>query len=106
MLGARTYPVNRRDQLRIAVNVGKSLTLRRQLSHVHNARYQFGSYKGRKMLFLGLGTGLGSTLIGDGIVEPMELGHLPFKKNTYEDYLGEDSFAWASPSRSAMSQTS
>jgi polyphosphate glucokinase len=47
-----------------------------------------GSYKGGKMLFLGLGTGLGSTLIVDGIVEPMELGHLPYKKSTYEDYVG------------------
>jgi polyphosphate glucokinase len=40
------------------------------------------------MLFLGLGTGLGSTLIADGILEPMELGHLPYKKGTYEDYVG------------------
>jgi polyphosphate glucokinase len=48
-----------------------------------------GSYKGGKMLFLGLGTGLGSTLIVDGIVEPMELGHLPYKKQTYEDYVGQ-----------------
>ncbi len=47
-----------------------------------------GSYKGGKMLFLGLGTGLGSTMIVDGIVEPMELGHLPYKKGTYEDYVG------------------
>ena len=47
-----------------------------------------GSYEGGKMLFLGLGTGLGSTLIVDGMVEPMELGHLPYKKGTYEDYVG------------------
>jgi hypothetical protein len=40
------------------------------------------------MLFLGLGTGLGSALIVDGIVEPMELGHLPYKKATFEDYVG------------------
>ena len=40
------------------------------------------------MLFLGLGTGLGSALIVDGIVEPMELGHLPYKKGTYESYVG------------------
>jgi len=40
------------------------------------------------MLFLGLGTGLGSTLIVDGIVEPMELAHLPYRKATYEDYVG------------------
>jgi polyphosphate glucokinase len=48
-----------------------------------------GSYQGGKMLFLGLGTGLGSTMIVDGIVEPMELGHLPYKKRTYEDYVGQ-----------------
>jgi polyphosphate glucokinase len=47
-----------------------------------------GSYKGGKMLFLGLGTGLGSAMIVDGIVEPMELGHLPYKKGIYEDYVG------------------
>jgi len=53
------------------------------------AMQALGSYKGGKMLFLGLGTGLGSTMIVDGIVEPMELGHLPYKKHTYEDYVGE-----------------
>jgi polyphosphate glucokinase len=47
-----------------------------------------GSYRGGKMLFLGLGTGLGSAMIVDGIVEPMELGHLTYKKKTYEDYVG------------------
>jgi polyphosphate glucokinase len=52
------------------------------------AMQALGSYKGGKMLFLGLGTGLGSALILDGIVEPMELGHLPYKKGTYEDYVG------------------
>jgi polyphosphate glucokinase len=41
------------------------------------------------MLFLGLGTGFGSALIADGHVEPMEIGHLPFKKRTFEDYLGD-----------------
>jgi len=56
---------------------------------VNDAAMQaLGSYKGGKMLFLGLGTGLGSTLIADGVVEPMELGHLPYKKRTYEDYVG------------------
>ena len=40
------------------------------------------------MLFLGLGTGLGSALIVDGILEPMELGHLPYRKGTFEDYVG------------------
>ena len=56
---------------------------------VNDAAMQaLGGYRGGKMLFLGLGTGLGSTLIVDGIVEPMELGHLPYKKATYEDYVG------------------
>jgi polyphosphate glucokinase len=52
------------------------------------AMQALGSYKRGKMLFLGLGTGLGSALIVDGIVEPMELGHLPYKKATFEDYVG------------------
>jgi polyphosphate glucokinase len=52
------------------------------------AMQALGSYRGRKMLFLGLGTGLGSTMIVDGIVQPMELAHLPYKKRTYEDYVG------------------
>jgi polyphosphate glucokinase len=52
------------------------------------AMQALGSYRGGKMLFLGLGTGLGSALIVDRIVEPMELGHLPYKKGTYEDYVG------------------
>ena len=49
---------------------------------------RWGATRAGTMLFLGLGTGLGSTLIVDGIVEPMELGHLPYKKGTYEDYVG------------------
>ncbi len=53
------------------------------------AMQALGSYEGGKMLFLGLGTGLGSALVVDGIVEPMELGHLPFGKKTFEDYVGE-----------------
>ncbi len=52
------------------------------------AMQALGSYQGGKMLFLGLGTGLGSTLIVDGIVEPMELAHLPYRESTYEDYVG------------------
>jgi polyphosphate glucokinase len=48
-----------------------------------------GSYEGGRMLFLGLGTGLGSALIADGVVEPLELGHLPFKKKTFEDYVSD-----------------
>src|SRR5260370_20034510 len=53
------------------------------------AMQALGSYKGGRMLFLGLGTGLGSALIVDGILEPMELAHLRYKKGrTYEDYVG------------------
>ena len=49
-----------------------------------------GSYAGGRMLFLGLGTGMGATLILDGVVEPMEFGHLPYKNGrTYEQYVGE-----------------
>jgi polyphosphate glucokinase len=48
-----------------------------------------GSYEGGRMLFLGLGTGLGSAMIVDKYLQPMELAHLPYKKGrTYEDYLG------------------
>ncbi|WP_224702675.1 ROK family protein [Devosia aquimaris] len=51
-----------------------------------------GSYDGGRMLFLGLGTGLGAAMIVDGIAEPMELAHLPYKKGkTFEDYVGEAS---------------
>ncbi len=52
------------------------------------AMQALGSYEGGSMLFLGLGTGLGSALIVQGIVQPMELGHLPYRKATYEDYVG------------------
>jgi polyphosphate glucokinase len=52
------------------------------------AMQALGDYEGGKMLFLGLGTGLGSAMIVDGIVEPLELGHLPYRKGTYEDYIG------------------
>src|SRR5258707_7782071 len=53
------------------------------------AMQALGSYKGGRMLFLGLGTGLGSAMIVDGILQPMELAHLTYKnRKTYEDYLG------------------
>jgi polyphosphate glucokinase len=52
------------------------------------AMQALGSYKGGSMLFLGLGTGLGSAMIVDGRLEPMELSHLPYRKATYEDYVG------------------
>jgi len=53
------------------------------------AMQALGGYRSGRMLFLGLGTGLGTAFIVDGIAEPMELGHLPYKKSTYEDYVGE-----------------
>lgn len=56
---------------------------------VNDAAMQaLGSYEGGKMLFIGLGTGLGSALVANGFVQPMELGHLPYKKATFEDYAG------------------
>jgi polyphosphate glucokinase len=55
---------------------------------VNDAAMQaLGSYQGGRMLFLGLGTGLGSALIVDGILEPLELGHLPYREKTFEEYV-------------------
>src|SRR5271166_3695898 len=62
----------------------------RPVKIINDAAMQaIGSYESGRMLFLGLGTGLGSAMIVEGIVEPMELGHLPYKKGTYEDYVGQ-----------------
>ncbi len=53
------------------------------------AMQALGSYEGGRMLFLGLGTGLGSALIIDGVIAPLELAHLPYRKcRTFEDYVG------------------
>jgi polyphosphate glucokinase len=52
------------------------------------AMQALGSYKGGTLLFLGLGTGLGSALVVEGTVVPMELGHLSYKRRTYEDHVG------------------
>ncbi len=55
-----------------------------------SALQAYGEYRGGKMLFLGLGTGLGTTLIADDVIIPMELAHLPYKHNsTYEDWVGK-----------------
>ena len=64
--------------------------LGRPVKIINDAAMQaLGSYKKGRMLFLGLGTGLGSAMIADGVVEPMEMGHMPYKHGkTYEDYLG------------------
>jgi polyphosphate glucokinase len=62
----------------------------RPVQLINDAAMQaIGSYQGGRMLFLGLGTGLGTAMIIDGAVEPMEVAHLPYKKGkTYEDYIG------------------
>jgi len=61
----------------------------RPVKIVNDAAMQaLGSYEGGRMLFLGLGTGLGSTLVIEGILHPLELGHLPYRKGTFEDYVG------------------
>ncbi len=52
------------------------------------AMQALGSYEGGRMLFLGLGTGMGSAMIVDDVIVPMELAHLPYRKNTFEDYVG------------------
>ena len=65
--------------------------LRHPTRVVNDAAMQaLGSYHGGRMLFLGLGTGLGTAMIVDGLLEPMELAHLPYKRGkTYEEYVGE-----------------
>ena len=62
----------------------------RPVKVINDAAMQaLGSYRGGRMLFLGLGTGLGSALIVNGVLEPMELAHLPYRKGrTYEEYVG------------------
>jgi polyphosphate glucokinase len=89
-------PVIRNRPLAEPYNLGRGwmgcdfeAAFKRRVKVVNDAAMQaLGSYKGGKMLFLGLGTGLGSAMIVAGIVEPMELGHLPYKKHTFEDYVG------------------
>jgi polyphosphate glucokinase len=62
---------------------------KRPVKIVNDAAMQaLGSYNGGRMLFLGLGTGLGSAMIVNGVLESMELGHLPYKKSIFEDYVG------------------
>ena len=90
-------PVKDGKVVREPVNLGKGwagfdfeTAFRKPTKVINDAAMQaLGSYEGGRMLFLGLGTGLGTTLIIDGVVAPMELGHLPYRKATYEDYVGE-----------------
>ncbi len=89
-------PVHQNRPISEPWNLGKGwagfdfeAAFRRPVKVMNDAAMQaLGSYQSGKMLFLGLGTGLGTALIVDGIVEPMELGHLPYKKSTFEDYVG------------------
>ena len=61
---------------------------------VNDAAMQaLGSYEGGRMLFLGFGTGLGAAMIVDGVLEPMELAHMPYRRGTYEDVVGERGLA-------------
>jgi polyphosphate glucokinase len=54
------------------------------------AMQALGGYRGGRMLYLGLGTGLGSALVVEGVVQPLELAHLPYRKGgTFEDYVGQ-----------------
>jgi len=73
----------------VGYNYGRALGL--PIRMVNDAVMQaIGDYASGRLLFLGLGTGLGTVLIINGIVEPMEMGHLPYRKGrTYEDYLGD-----------------
>jgi polyphosphate glucokinase len=62
---------------------------RRPVKVINDAAMQaLGSYKKGQMLFLGLGTGLGSAMVVEGVVVPMELAHLSYRKGTFEDYVG------------------
>lgn len=104
-LGGKTYdrvsigypgPIVHGKPLREPFNLGGgwvgfnfSQALGRPVRVINDAAMQaLGSYKKGRMLFLGLGTGLGSAMIVDGVLQPMELAHLPYKHGTYEDYLG------------------
>jgi len=92
------YPGRVRDNRPVAepVNLGHgwvhfdfAKAFGRPAKVINDAAMQaLGSYRSGKMLFLGLGTGLGSALVVDGNLMPMELGHLPYKEGTYETYLG------------------
>lgn len=91
-------PVVHGKPLRDPVNLGPGWVgfdfqkaFRRPTRIINDAAMQaLGSYRGGRMLFLGLGTGLGSAMIVDGVLEPMELAHLPYKNGkTYEDYIGD-----------------
>jgi predicted NBD/HSP70 family sugar kinase len=91
-------PVVRGKITREPVNLGKGWVrfnferaFDRPVRLINDAAMQaLGSYAGRRMLFLGLGTGLGTTLVHEGVVVPLELAHLPYRNGkSYEDYVGD-----------------
>ena len=90
-------PVKDGRVLREPVNLGQGwagfdfeAAFGRPTKVINDAAMQaLGSYEGGRMLFLGLGTGLGTTMILDGYIVGMEVQHMPFRKGTYEDYVGE-----------------
>jgi polyphosphate glucokinase len=90
-------PVQKGQIMKEPVNLGKGWvsfdfekTLGKPVRIINDAAMQaLGSYDGGRMLFLGLGTGLGNCMILDGVIAPMEVGHLPYKKGrSFEDYVG------------------
>jgi polyphosphate glucokinase len=95
-------PVVHNNPLREPFNLGKGWVKYPWTSAFHGkpmlmvndaAMQALGSYRGGRMLFLGLGTGLGSAMVVDGVVQAMELAHLPWKKGkTYEDFLSARAF--------------
>jgi predicted NBD/HSP70 family sugar kinase len=95
-------PVARNRPAKEPVNLGPGWTrfnfgraLGKPVRMINDAAMQaLGSYAGRNMLFLGLGTGLGTTLVSHGVVVPLELAHLPFKHGvTFEDIVGDAGLA-------------
>ena len=100
-------PVRDGEVVREPVNLGKGwlgfdfpAAFGKPTKVVNDAAMQaVGSYEGGWMLFLGLGTGLGTTLIVDGALVPMEVQHLPFRKGTFEDYVGERGLQRLGPKR-------
>jgi polyphosphate glucokinase len=93
-------PVRNGRVLEEPKNIGRGWTrfdyrraFRRPVRILNDAVMQaLGSYRGGRMLFLGLGTGLGAALVLEGVVQPLEIAHLPYRNGkTYEDFLGKRS---------------